>query len=250
MTSFLSFQERTLLHFSCWQQTLCRCFLVCVSPRKAKFSPSLVVDTGFAAVSSPSRPDTQSSGGHPLCIPSLLAPLGSLQKMPCLSSHAILLLHFGFSHLILSGCSPFLRMKAFLFLFCSFPFYYISFPFPPFTTDLESSWTVQFESLPSASHWLMDKATETLASSSLPLATQCILTLFKVKVLCWNRLSAPFKSRAPPTTTCFTSLLNDPAPSPLPLSSAPHIPWHPPSCPLDPPRPPPPSSVPASCKEA
>lgn len=147
MTSFLSFQERTLLHFSCWQQTLCRRFLVCVSPRKAKFSSSLVFDTGFAAVSSPSRPDTQSSGGHPLCIPSLLAPLGSLQKMPCLSSHAIVLPHFGFSHLILSGCSPFFfRMKAFFFflfvLFCSFPFYYISFPFPPFTTDLESSWTV------------------------------------------------------------------------------------------------------------
>lgn len=33
----------------------------------------------------------------------------------------------------------------------------------------------------------MDKAGETLASSSLslPLATLCILTLLKVKVLCW-----------------------------------------------------------------
>lgn len=134
MTSFLSFQKRTLLHFSCWQQTLCRRFLVCVSPRKAKFSSSLVFDTGFAAVSSPSRPDTQSSGGHPLCIPSLLAPLGPLQKMPYLSSHAILLPHFGFSHLILSGCSPFFRMKAF-FSFCfvlQFSFLLYLFPFPPF----------------------------------------------------------------------------------------------------------------------
>lgn len=136
MTSFLSFQERTLLHFSCWQQTLCRRFLVCVSPRKAKFSSSLVFDTGLAAVPSPSRPDTQSSGGHPLCTPSHLAPLGLSKKNAYFSSHAILLPHFGFSHLILSGCSGcrFFPYESF-FSFCfvlQFSFLLYLFPFPPF----------------------------------------------------------------------------------------------------------------------
>lgn len=42
----------------------------------------------------------------------LLSSFGTFQKMPHLSSHAILLSHFGFSHLSLNGCSLF-RMKAF-----------------------------------------------------------------------------------------------------------------------------------------
>lgn len=42
----------------------------------------------------------------------LLSSFGTFQKMPHLSSHAILLSHFGFSHLSLNGCSLF-RMKSF-----------------------------------------------------------------------------------------------------------------------------------------
>lgn len=133
--------------------------------------------------------------------------------MPHLSSHAILLSHFGFSHSILSGCSPSL-CKLFLFVFL-FLLYLLSFP-PPLAADLESSRTAYFESLVSASDGLMDKAGETLACSSLslPLATLVCPRSTQSESALLDCLSAPSKSRAPPTTTRFTSLLTDPAPSP------------------------------------
>lgn len=79
----------------------------------------------------------------------------------------------------------------------------------------------------------MDKAGESLASSSLalPLATLCVLTALKVKVLCWIA-SLHSLNLAPPTATRFTSLLTDPAPPPL-------LPTFPDTQPLTPILPPP-----------
>lgn len=90
--------------------------------------------------------------------------------MPHLSSHAILLPHFGFSHLSLSGCSLFLWK---LLLFCTIsPSLSPSHYWPRiFLNSL--IWTTPL----SLENWLMDKARETLASSSLslPLATLCLM---------------------------------------------------------------------------
>lgn len=129
VTSFLSFQEWTLLHFSCWQQshTHRRGFLCQSVKGKVSFSVVFleVFDTEYTAVSSPSQLDVQSSCWHPLHIPSFWVPLVLPKKMPHLSAHAILFAHFGFSHLSLS-----LSLWKLLFAFCLVFLLYL-FPFPP-----------------------------------------------------------------------------------------------------------------------
>lgn len=103
VTSFLSVWERTLLHFSGWQQTLCRevgCFLFSVSVWQTKFPPLWLVkvfDTLLVGCCASSRPDIQSPCGHPLYIPFFCAPL-VLSRKCLIYPHAILLSHFGFSH--------------------------------------------------------------------------------------------------------------------------------------------------------
>lgn len=121
------------------KQTLCRRFNVCTSlspPRAKTFPPFGLWCNAPPLRLSPSRPDSQSSGGHPLCIPFFLAfPKKQKTKVLRPSSHAILLPHFGFSLLIPEWPQPPFPVRELFFLvfFCSFPLFTTSLSLsPPF----------------------------------------------------------------------------------------------------------------------